>query len=130
MSDLLTEKTILDVALDDVADHQGDLIRMSMAADLAEDHGDPILAECLRWRVRNDKWPWRDSRGWTWWFEDSNTMADLGADGLRHILPEKVYSPRGTSGKCHWFYETAIESDRMLYEEWRYAWLDGWRPEN
>jgi uncharacterized protein (TIGR02996 family) len=116
-------------------EHPGDSVTLLALADWYEEQGRPEGAACVRWVVRNVRYPFRYRRdgglsvsgvewhdGWYWWALDDPYAGQTWGHPLHCRLPHRLWNRLKHSFK----YEPAVfkeyASQRQAYEALLEAW--------
>jgi len=121
--------TVYDKFLEDLAANPSDTHTRGVMADWAEDNDRPLLAECLRWMVKNDKRPYSGSSGGGTWF-NKETIAD-GLGDPESDLPAEIYSKLegGNEVANHKSFPNLRAAEEAMHAAWVKAMEAGWKPE-
>ncbi len=121
-----TTDAILDALLAAVSESPEDWPRRLIAADRAEEIGEDVLAECLRWSERGRK---AFISNPVWYDYDLTPDTSCGAD-LPHAVCECLLveaNPYSEFGSRR--YDTRADAFRDLYQAYARARAAGWSPD-
>ncbi len=128
---MMTETQTLLGLLEQLWQNPKDQELRCICADADLDAGDDLLAECLHWMAKNDKYPYEKSRkkgfgSSTWWEPIGHDYSMEGKAPIHSVVPDSDYF---VNKKMTWNWQDSIqESEEMFYSAWKEARGKGWIP--